>query len=104
MPHRQEVSPAAPSPRYHCHCVRILVVALSMAALPAFAQITKVNTVMQNVQTMLVSIGVTFFTIAFLWVAYKMAFQHAKWSEVSNIVIAGIIAGGAPGIAAWLIN
>lgn len=71
---------------------------------PAFAQIEKVNTVMTNVQNVLIGVAVTAFTIALLWAAFKMAFQHAKWSEVSNIVIAGIIAGGAPGIAAWLIN
>lgn len=71
---------------------------------PAFAQITKVDTVMTNVQNVLTGVAVTAFTIALLWAGFKMAFQHAKWSEISNIVIGGIIAGGAGGIAAWLIN
>jgi type IV secretion system protein VirB2 len=83
---------------------QLAVTALLATAVPALAQISKVNTVMQNVQTMLIGVCVTSFTIALLWTAYKMAFQHAKWTEVSNIVIAGIIAGGAPGIAAWLLN
>ncbi|WP_230182678.1 TrbC/VirB2 family protein [Aquabacterium sp. CECT 9606] len=77
---------------------------LAMAATPAFAQISKVNTVMANVQTVLVGVAVTMFTLAIMWAGFKMAFQHAKWSEISNIVIGGILVGGAAGIAAWLIN
>ena len=76
----------------------------AVAAAPAWAQISKVNTVMSNVQTMLTGVAVTAFTIALLWAAFKMAFQHAKWSEISNIVIAGIIAGGSSGIASWLLS
>ncbi len=71
---------------------------------PAFAGIGRVNTVMSNIQTVLVGVAVTAFTIALMWAGFKMAFQHAKWSEISNIVIGGIIVGGAAGIAAWLIN
>ena len=33
---------------------------------PAWAQITKVNTVMQNVQTVLTSVAVTLFTVAII--------------------------------------
>lgn len=77
---------------------------MAVATSPAFAQISKVNTVMSNVQTVLVGVAVTCFTIALMWAGFKMAFQHAKWSEISNIVIGGIIVGGAAGIAAWLIN
>lgn len=71
---------------------------------PAWAQITKVNTVMQNVQTVLTSVAVTLFTVAIMWAGFKMAFSHAQWSDVSNVVIGGILVGGAAGIAAWLIN
>jgi type IV secretion system protein VirB2 len=71
---------------------------------PAFAQIAKVNTVMTNVQTVLTGVAVTIFTVAIIWAGFKMAFQHAKWTEVSNIVIGGILVGGAAGIAGWLIN
>jgi type IV secretion system protein VirB2 len=69
---------------------------------PAFAQVAKLTTVMTMVQTALLSIGVILFTIAIAWAGYKMAFQHAKWSEVSNIVIAGVLAGGAAEIAGIL--
>lgn len=78
------------------------VAALSLAP-PAFAQIAKVNATMSMIQSILVGVAVTVFTIAIMWVGYKMAFQHAKWSEVSNIVIGGILLGGAPAIAAMVV-
>ncbi len=83
---------------------RLALSLMLLIASPAFAQISKVNTVMSNVQTVLVGVAVTIFTLAIMWAGFKMAFQHAKWSEVSNIVIGGILVGGASGIAAWLIN
>ena len=83
---------------------RLALSLMLVAASPAFAQISKVNTVMENVQSVLVGVAVTVFTLALMWAGFKMAFQHAKWSEISNIVIGGILVGGAAGIAAWLIN
>ncbi|MBY0365135.1 MAG: TrbC/VirB2 family protein [Burkholderiaceae bacterium] len=80
------------------------VALLALAASPAFAQISKVNTVMSNVQTVLVGVAVTVVTVAIMWAGFKMIFQHAKWTEISNIVIGSIFIGGAAGIAAWLIN
>lgn len=71
---------------------------------PAFAQISKVNTVMANVQAVLIGVAVTIFSICIMWAGFKMAFQQAKWTDVSNIVIGGILVGGAVGIAGWLIN
>ena len=76
---------------------------VAVAALPAHAQIAQVTTVMTNVQTVLTGVAVTMFTISIIWAGFKMAFQHAKWSEISNIVIGGILVGGAAAIAAWLI-
>lgn len=78
--------------------------ALSMVANSAFAGIGRVNTVMTNIQVVLVGVAVVFFTCAIMFAGFKMAVQHAKWSEISNIVIGGILVGGAAGIAAWLIN
>lgn len=74
-----------------------------VATMPAQAQIQQVTTVMTNVQTVLTGVAVTMFTISIIWAGFKMAFQHAKWSEISNIVIGGILVGGAAAIAAWLI-
>ena len=81
-----------------------VAIVMLMESNSAFAQISKVNSVMSNVQTVLVGVAVTMFTLAIMWAGFKMAFQHAKWSEISNIVIGGILVGGAAGIAAWIIN
>jgi type IV secretion system protein VirB2 len=83
----------------------MLVMALVLlTSSPAFAQIAKVNTVMANVQSVLIGVAVTIFSICIMWAGFKMAFQQAKWTDVSNIVIGGILVGGAVGIAGWLIN
>ena len=73
------------------------------ATMPAHAQIAQVTTVMTNVQTVLT--GRRGHDVHDLdhWAGFKMAFQHAKWSEISNIMIGGILVGGAAAIAAWLI-
>ncbi len=89
--------------RTHQAASTSLAVALLLAAAPAFAQISKVNSVMTNVQTTLVGVAVTIFTVAIMWAGFKMAFQHAKWTEISNIVIGGILVGGSAGIASWLL-
>jgi type IV secretion system protein VirB2 len=81
----------------------ICALALAGASTPALAQISKVDTVMTNIQTVLSGVAVVAFTIALIWAGFKMAFQHAKWSEISNIVIGAILVGGASGIASWLI-
>lgn len=82
----------------------LFTLALLLEAHPAWAQISKVNQVMTNVQTVLVGVAVTLFTVAIMWAGFKMAFQQAQWSEISNVVIGGILVGGAAGIAAWLVN
>jgi type IV secretion system protein VirB2 len=82
----------------------LLSLAVLLEAHPAWAQISKVNQVMTNVQTVLVGVAVTLFTVAIMWAGFKMAFQQAQWSEISNVVIGGILVGGAAGIAAWLVN
>ena len=82
----------------------LFTLAALLEANPAWAQISKVNQVMTNVQTVLVGVAVTLFTVAIMWAGFKMAFQQAQWSEISNVVIGGILVGGAAGIAAWLVN
>ncbi|MDQ1922683.1 TrbC/VirB2 family protein [Massilia pseudoviolaceinigra] len=83
---------------------RLGILAISVMSSPAYAQIAKVNTVMTGVENVLKGVSITCFTLALMFAGFKMAFQHAKWSEISNIVIGGIIVGGASAIAAWLIN
>jgi type IV secretion system protein VirB2 len=79
-----------------------LAATVAAATFEAQAQVTRVNSVMSNFQSMLVGVSVTIVTIAIMWAGYKMLFQHHKWSEISNIVIGAIVIGGAPGLASWL--
>ncbi len=79
-----------------------IAVAMFFACANAHAQMSKVNSTLSNVQVALAGLAVTIFTIAFLWAAYKMAFQHAKWAEIAHIVYGAIMAGAASGLAAWL--
>jgi len=83
----------------------IAVILVMLGTGPVFAQAAPANvtTTMTNIQTLLTGVAVTLFTISILWAGFKMAFQHAKWSEISNIVIGGILVGGAAGFAAWLV-
>lgn len=81
-----------------------VVLGTLLLANPAFAQLTKVNSTMSNVQMILAGVGVTVCTIAIMFTGFKMMFQHAKWAEISNIVIGAMFVGGASGLGAWLIN
>lgn len=91
--------------------VALLMSCLLMAiAVPSMAQglgtggsTGRVTGIVQNFQTILYSCSVLIVTIAFIWVGYKMIFQHAKWGEVAHIVIGGLIIGGAASFAGWLI-
>lgn len=80
-----------------------LAIALVVCS-PAFAQLQKVNQTMSNVQAILAGVAVTICTLAIMFTGFKMMFQHAKWAEVSNIVIGAMFVGGATGIAAWLVG
>lgn len=73
-----------------------------IATSPAFAQLEKITTTMTVIQAALLAIAVICLTIALLWAGYKMIFSHARWTDVSNIVIGGIIIGASGTIAAWL--
>jgi type IV secretion system protein VirB2 len=78
---------------------------LMILATPAVhAQIKKVNDTMEAVQGVLAGVAIAVFTIAIMWAGFKMAFQNARWTEVSNVVIGGILVGGAGGMASWLIG
>ncbi|MCZ8108947.1 MAG: TrbC/VirB2 family protein [Burkholderiales bacterium] len=76
--------------------------ALALAAAPAHAQLEKVNTTLTLIQTTLIGVSVVCLTIAIIWAGYKMIFQHARWTDISNIVIGGILIGASGPIAAWL--
>lgn len=97
---------AASKLRTICHPGRRLLatLAITMAATPAHAQLQKFNARLTDLQTGLIGLGAVIFTIAFIWVAYKMAFDHAKWAEVSRVAFAGILAGSASALAVWILG
>jgi type IV secretion system protein VirB2 len=70
---------------------------------PAFAQLQKAQSTMNNVQVFLAGLSVTVVTIAIMFAGFKMIFQHSKWSEISNIVMGSMFIGGASGFAAWML-
>lgn len=84
--------------------VALIAALFALFASPAWAQVEKVNRTAQNIQFMLASVAVVICTIAIMFTGFKMMFQHAKWSEISNIVMGAMFVGGAAGIAAWMIG
>jgi type IV secretion system protein VirB2 len=82
--------------------VLVPTLAVALAAGPAQAQLEKVNTTLTLIQTTLIGVSVVCLTIAIIWAGYKMIFQHARWTDISNIVIGGILIGASGPIAAWL--
>ena len=89
---------------FHPSTRLLVMVAITMAATPAHAQLQKFNARLTDLQTGLIGLGAVIFTIAFIWVAYKMAFDHAKWAEVSRVAFAGIIAGSASALSVWILG
>jgi type IV secretion system protein VirB2 len=66
--------------------------------------LSKVNSLLQNLLTLLQGASAVIVAIAVIAVGYKMIFQQARWSEVSNIVIGALFIGGASSIASWLLG
>lgn len=73
-------------------------------ASPAFAQLEKVNTLAEKIQTALDSISVVAVTIAVLIAGYKIIFQGQTFREVAPILVGGIIIGAASQIASMLVG
>ena len=73
-------------------------------ASPAFAQLEKVNTLAEKIQTALDSISVVAVTIAVLIAGYKIIFQGQTFREVAPILVGGIIIGAAGQIASMLVG
>jgi len=78
--------------------------AIAFVASPAYAQFQGPTAKLNTVQAALIGMGVTIITCALMWVGYKMAVQHAKWTEVTQVFWGGAIAGAAPIIAAWIFS
>jgi type IV secretion system protein VirB2 len=64
----------------------------------------RVEGVMDNIVEILQAIGVAVFTIAIMFAGYRIIFQGARFADVSNIIIGGILVGGAAVFAGWLMG
>ncbi len=84
--------------------VGVIGVIAATTATPAWAQIDKVTPVMPMVHGVLLALSLSFFTITFLWACFKIAIQHAKWSDVAHIFYGGLLAGCASVFAAMLLG
>ncbi len=72
--------------------------------IPAYAQIETFNRNLEIVRNVLVGISVLIFTVLIMFAGIRMAAQHAKWSEISNIVFGGALVGSAALLAAALVG
>ena len=64
----------------------------------------KINTNVNNVQAILVTISVAVVTISILWAGFKMVFQGARLADVSNVLIGGTCVGGAAAFASYIVS
>jgi type IV secretion system protein VirB2/type IV secretion system protein PtlA len=83
----------------------IALIALMMVE-PAFAVggLSKVNTFVQNVLSVLQGIAIAVVTVAIMWAGYKFLFKHADIAEVGKILGGGLLVGGAAELAAYLLG
>jgi len=76
------------------------------AALPRLAAaqgFDRINTTVNNVQAILVTISVAVVTIAIIWAGFKMVFQGARLADVANVLIGGTLIGGAAAFAGYIV-
>ncbi|WP_234418659.1 TrbC/VirB2 family protein [Dongshaea marina] len=86
---------------------RIQGVTFLMLALPVIAHadgLDKVNTFMQNIQSILNGASIVSVTVAIMWAGYKFLFTQSDFMHVGKIVIAGLLIGGAGQFASYLIT
>lgn len=72
---------------------------------PALAQgFEKINTTVNNVNMILVTISIAVVTIAIIWAGFKMIFQGARLADVANVLIGGTLVGGAAAFATFIVS
>lgn len=64
----------------------------------------KVNTTVNNVNAILVTVSISVVAIAIIWAGYKMIFQSARLSDVANILIGGSLIGGATAMSTYIVS
>ncbi|PAK12562.1 type VI secretion protein [Burkholderia ubonensis] len=84
-----------------------LTIILSTSSLmftsPACAQLSQVNTLLNTIQTTLLSVGGVICSISIIWAGFRMMFQHARFGDIANVFIGGLFVGCATVIAGMLI-
>ncbi|SDE08889.1 TrbC/VirB2 family protein [Paraburkholderia lycopersici] len=88
-------------------CLQVMGASLLALLLadPACAQITsQASTILNDISTGLMAIGVVICTIALMWAGFKVMFQHARFGEIANIFIGAMLVGGASTIAGVLLS
>ncbi len=63
----------------------------------------KINTTVNNVNTILITISIAVVTIAIIWAGFKMIFQGARLADVANVLIGGTLVGGAAAFASYIV-
>nr|WP_244107572.1 TrbC/VirB2 family protein [Burkholderia anthina] len=81
----------------------ILATTSLMFASPACAQLSQVNTLLNTIQTTLLSVGGVICSISIIWAGFRMMFQHARFGDIANVFIGGLFVGCATVIAGMLI-
>ncbi|PYE17255.1 type IV secretion system protein VirB2 [Paraburkholderia silvatlantica] len=80
-----------------------LLPVLALTAMPVWAQLSQVNTLLTTIETTLLSVGAVVCSISIIWAGFKMMFQHARFGDIANVFIGGLFVGCATVIAAMLI-
>ncbi|MCA8024759.1 TrbC/VirB2 family protein [Burkholderia cepacia] len=81
----------------------ILATSSLMFASSAWAQLSQVNTLLNTIQTTLLSVGGVICSISIIWAGFRMMFQHARFGDIANVFIGGLFVGCATVIAGMLI-
>ncbi|RQV59900.1 type VI secretion protein [Burkholderia cenocepacia] len=94
--------PITLSDRRMARWVAVITTAL-LAASPAWAQLSQVNTLLSTIQTTLLGVGGVICSISIIWAGFRMMFQHARFGDIANVFIGGLFVGCATVIAGMLI-
>ncbi|MGE0315898.1 MAG: TrbC/VirB2 family protein [Lautropia sp.] len=79
----------------------LVIATMSSSVFAGAGGLAKVTQTFTDLQTLLVGLGIVVMSMAIMWCGYKMMFQHARFGEISNVVIGGILVGGAVAFAGW---
>lgn len=66
--------------------------------------IDKVNTLLENISVALYGIGGVVLTLAIMWSAFKVMWQHQTIKEVAPVLIGGVLIGSASAISAYILS